>query len=179
MRPSNRSRDADAQCDHVVGTLLGRPGIDVILLDRLPEPDDDVTERMAIESMGGDAAVVAWGDPDQIVDQFGRLGQVFIRTQHRRDVNGDQSPAPGTRQLYCFDMRRIGASETILGDLQRLLQVRQTPTFSIGLGGTIPATSRRTAPQSIEPTPTPPESLVQQAGTELDDLVDELDRLDL
>lgn len=173
----------DEQCDHVVGTLLGRPGIDVILLDRIPNPNDDVTEIMAIESISGDLAVVAWQAIDPVLMGLNALGKTWTRTPHRRDSEAKpvMPPIPGAFRLYFFDMRRPGSADAILSDVQRLHDVRAQPMFSIGTPPAPKPTKTKTdstnKPHQETPTTVTPSQPSQSAPSDLDDLVDELDRL--
>jgi hypothetical protein len=196
LRPTGEHRHFDPACDDAVGQLLGRPGLDLVLLDRIPGPDESGTERLAVESIAGDVACVAWTDAEQVSGPLGLLGKRVARVPHRRDVDAEpvQANEP-IAKLYHFDMRREGASQTILADLQTLLATRQTPTFQIGAGGlampkkaSVPAPPKPdVAPiQKIIPSPTKPSApavvpppLTPNQSTDLDALVDELDELDL
>lgn len=205
LRPTGEHRHFDPACDDAVGQLLGRPGLDLVLLDRIPGPDESGTERLAVESIAGDVACVGWTDAELVSEPLGLLGKRVARVPHRRDQDAApvQSDEP-IAKLYHFDMRREGASQTILADLQALLATRQTPMFQIGVGGSTspkPATASpsqaSTPPKNVTPikaatpspakpstaavsslnAPTPP--LTPNQSTDLDALVDELDELDL
>ncbi|MFG0266939.1 MAG: hypothetical protein ACF8AM_17585 [Rhodopirellula sp. JB055] len=196
LRPTGEHRHFDPACDDAVGQLLGRPGLDLVLLDRIPRPDESGTERLAVESIAGDVACVAWTDAEHVSKPLGLLGKRVARVPHRRDVEAEpvQSNEP-IAKLYHFDMRREGASQTILADLQSLLATRQTPTFQIGAGGparpkkaSVPAQPKPDiAPiQNMTPPPAKPSAavvspppLTPNQSTDLDALVDELDELDL
>lgn len=202
LRPTGEHRHFDPACDDAVGQLLGRPGLDLVLLDRIPGPDESGTERLAVESIAGDVACVGWTDAEMVSEPLGLLGKRVARVPHRRDADAesvlDDEPIA---KLYHFDMRREGASQTILADLQALLATRQTPMFQIGIGGSArPKKASASAPSTTKPdaapvqnnTPspakpsTPPVSprastspLTSNRSTDLDALVDELDELDL
>lgn len=203
LRPTGEHRHFDPACDDAVGQLLGRPGLDLVLLDRIPGPDESGTERLAVESIAGDVACVGWTEAEKVSEPLGLLGKRVARVPHRRDM--DAAPVQGDEpiaKLYHFDMRREGASQTILADLQALLATRQTPMFQIGMAGsTSPKQTKATAASKVPPnaapiqnvTPSlakPPASealplgsatppLTKNQSTDLDALVDELDELDL
>ncbi|PHQ32661.1 hypothetical protein [Rhodopirellula bahusiensis] len=200
LRPTGEHRHFDPACDDAVGQLLGRPGLDLVLLDRIPGPDESGTERLAVESIAGDVACVSWTDAEQVSEPLGLLSKRVARVPHRRDE--DAAPIQNDEpiaKLYHFDMRRDGASQTILADLQALLATRQTPMFQIGGGSAAPkranakavpkAASNAVPVKDITPTkpaavPSAPPassapSLTKDQSTDLDALVDELDELDL
>ncbi|MCC9641039.1 hypothetical protein LOC71_02050 [Rhodopirellula sp. JC740] len=196
LRPEGDHRHFDPACDDAVGQLLGRPGLDLVLLDRIPGPNDAGTERLAVESIAGDIACVAWTDADRVSQPLALLGKRVARVPHRRDVD---APTPNEEgpiaKLYHFDMRRDGAQQTILNDLQTLLATRQTPTFQIGSTGDRKPRAAATKPEKassqkspavvpmVSPTPVvrevPRSTSASHAKTNLDALVDELDELDL
>ncbi|MEO9932246.1 hypothetical protein, partial [Rhodopirellula bahusiensis] len=200
LRPTGEHRHFDPACDDAVGQLLGRPGLDLVLLDRIPGPDESGTERLAVESIAGDVACVGWTDAEQVSEPLGLLGKRVARVPHRRDE--DAAPIQNDEPIakhYHFDMRRDGASQTILADLQALLATRQTPMFQIGGGPAAPkranakavpkAASNAVPVKDITPTKpaavpsappaSPAPSLTKDQSTDLDALVDELDELDL
>ncbi|KLU05182.1 hypothetical protein RISK_002944 [Rhodopirellula islandica] len=198
LRPTGEHRHFDPACDDAVGQLLGRPGLDLVLLDRIPGPNESGTERLAVESVAGDVACVAWTDAEQVSKPLGLLGKRVARVPHRRDVEAAPvQDAEPIAKLYHFDMRREGASQTILADLQALLATRQTPTFQIGAGGSAkpmrasapaaPKAQSKVAPiQNMTPSPAKPSAavvspppLTPNQATDLDALVDQLDELDL
>lgn len=192
LRPAGPFRHFDPACDDAVGQLLGRPGLDLVLLDRIPAPEETGTERLAVESVAGDVACVAWTDADSVSVPLGLLGKRVSRVPHRRDpdVVVAESETP-IAKLYHFDMRADGASSTILADLQALLATRQTPTFQINLGGAPEKSKPPTLPKApamaspvrpmVQPVVSPAEKTptVVNRVTDLDALVDELDELDL
>ncbi|MCC9655208.1 hypothetical protein [Rhodopirellula halodulae] len=196
LRPEGDHRHFDPACDDAVGQLLGRPGLDLVLLDRIPGPNDAGTERLAVESIAGDIACVAWTDADRVSQPLALLGKRVARVPHRRDVDAPTPDVEGPiAKLYHFDMRRDGAQQTILKDLQTLLATRQTPTFQIGSMGDrkprVPKANPEEASSQESPAVAPPVSptpvvrevprstSASQAKTNLDALVDELDELDL
>ncbi|TWU03556.1 hypothetical protein [Neorhodopirellula pilleata] len=152
LRPPGNGSKAHHQFDDVIGQLLGRPGLDVTLLERLPGPDESTTERLALESLGGHIACLAWAGASETVDELAAAGKLMSRRPHRGDpdaasVNGTPVGV-GVGRMFFFDMRLPGANVSIFGDLQALLKTLQTPTFQIGPAAAEPKTAE---PKSFEP----------------------------
>ena len=204
LRPPGNGSKAHHQFDDVIGQLLGRPGLDVTLLERLPGSDDSTTERLALESLGGHIACLAWADADAMTIELAAAGKPMSRRPHQNDAdaaitNGAASGGAGGRMFY-FDMRRPGANVSIFDDLQELLRTLQTPMFQIGSVPTLLKTQPNTqptralgarvrpesAPRAAAPPAAPialprpaPERVAEDSEDDLDRLVDELDDLDL
>lgn len=199
LRPIGNGSAMHHQFDDVIGQLLGRPGLDLTLLERLPGPDEASTERLALESLGGHIACLAWADPGVTVGELTVAGKPMTRRAHMSDPtpNDDNLPddlisTPG--RMFYFDMRKSGSNQTILNDLQGLLKRLQTPMFQIG-GPTAlaprdkpktpmvsnadsPPRSRDISPALIAPQ-APQASAEPMSDQHLDRLVDELDEMDL
>lgn len=203
LRPTGNGSKYHNQFDDVIGQLLGRPGLDVTLLERLPGPDESTTERLALESLGGHIACLAWGEPERVLADLNSAGKPMTRRAHKHDpqvpANGmPQANASVAGRLFYFDMRRADANQTIFEELQELLKTLQTPMFQIGGAGiamkreppaiTVQAPSVSILPISssrIESPPgvTPPEVISpsrivdsESSDSQLDDS-DDLDRL--
>ena len=204
LRPPGNGSKYHNQFDDVIGQLLGRPGLDVTLLERLPGPDESTTERLALESLGGHIACLAWGEPELVLEDLKAAGKPMVRRAHKNDP---QVPTNGTPQenesvagrLFYFDMRRADANQTIFGELQELLKTLQTPMFQIGGGGLAapprpvvaknqtPSPPIASPPLEIQPVAISRDSIVDsetdvsglESSDDLDRLVDELDELDI
>lgn len=157
LRPPGGGSTWHAHSDDLLGHLLGRPGFDVTLLERLPVAGEDTTETLALESIGGHVACLAWQDATEVVADLDRAGRPMDRRLHASDPNCDDAPAAGsgllppqdaTRRgrMYFFDMRHQGRAEAVLGALQSLLQTLQVSTFQIGTPSKPSATARAVAP---------------------------------
>lgn len=209
LRPSGNGSKYHNQFDDVIGQLLGRPGLDVTLLERLPGPDESTTERLALESLGGHIGCLAWGEPEQVLADLKAAGKPMTRRAHKHDPQVPTNGAPQENEsiagrLFYFDMRRVDANRTIFEELQDLLKTLQTPMFQIGSAE--PAAKPKAAvamvqapspPMPSSPVPSPPtepkpaaiakspivdsESAASELDTsdDLDRLVDELDELDI
>lgn len=209
LQPSGGGSSWHRRCDDLLGNLLGRPGLDVTLLERLPCPEDGSTETLALEAIGGHVACLAWQEPEQVIADLARAGRPMVRRRHSADPNCDENNAvtevpsperPG--RMYFFDMRADRDTQRTLADLQTLLATLQTPTFQIGGMPVVKPPSPETArPQTVSrsittPPASPPRSPVPQASlpqasstssspllgsqsAALDRLVDQLDELDI
>src|SRR6056297_2678997 len=153
-----------AQCDDCIGQLLGRPGLDVTFLERLPTAGDATTEALALESIGGHIACLAWQDADTVLAGLAMAGKPMARRSHTHDPSPPatesdvatsdmtlSTPGPtgpgSTGRMFFFDMRSPELSQTILPALQSLLKTLQVPLFQIA------ASSK---PPPLAPTATPP-----------------------
>lgn len=199
LRPFGAGSSWHEQCDDLLGHLLGRPGLDVTLLERLPIPGDGSTETLALESIGGHAACLAWQDPNDVVADLARAGKPTGRRAHAGDPGGDetgpeklQASKSDAGRMYFFDMRRRRDVFGALGELQSLLKTLQLPTFQIM--GTTPSRTvtlnarkpdgkrseagSRDAVSSLEAM-TKPIAVNDRSSDALDRLVDELEELDI
>lgn len=143
LRPPGGGSTWHAHSDDLLGHLLGRPGFDVTLLERLPAAGEDSTETLALESIGGHVACLAWQDAADVVADLERAGRPMVRRPHDGDPDcaDAAAPVPGLQQasvsvpqgrMFLYDMRHQGRTEAVLGALQKLLQTLQVSTFQIG-----------------------------------------------
>ncbi len=134
--------------ESVIGELIGRPGIDLTLVGRLADLATGSTDRLTLESLRGDLVVLDWQPPDGILADWHRLGLDGARAPHR----DDQDPAPvspPTRRIYAFDLRGFDDAAPVCDAVKRLLESRQTRTFTLGgIGNGKPTT----APPPSNPT---------------------------
>ena len=118
--------------ESIIGELIGRPGVDLTLVGQFASLSEGSTDRLRLESIAGDVAVLDWQSPAEIVASLAAIGFSGARTPHP----GDPDPPavnPPTRRIYAFDLRRYGRAETVCTQLGELLAGRQTRTFSLGL----------------------------------------------
>lgn len=203
LRPAGGGSSWHEQCDDLLGHLLGRAGLDVTLLERLPRPDDGSTETLALESIGGHVACLAWREPEQLLADLEQAGRAMIRRAHAGDpacesdaaARSDSPSTPNSGRAYCFDMRQHRDPHRVIEDLQSLLQNLQVSTFQIaGLGPAQPSAARTPPPARATGEPNPPvskpaASTASRPATRsandrsqseaLDQLVDQLDELDI
>ena len=119
--------------ESIIGELIGRPGVDLTLVGPFSSLSQGSTDRLRLESLSGDVAVLDWQSPAEIVAALATIGFFGARTPHPGDP--DPPPVnPPTRRIYAFDLRRYGRAEAVCGHLAELLAGRQTRTFSLDLG---------------------------------------------
>jgi len=193
LRPSGGGTSWHDQCDDLLGHLLGLPGLDVTLLERLPRPGDGSTETLALESIGGHAACLSWQEPDEVVADLARAGRPMWRRAHAGDSGGDSNGegVTGAGPMYFFDMRQQRDARGTLAELQSLLKTLQVPTFQIaGMSPVRPAvvSPKKAAVASIPMVASPASQTTSssvatvkavKSSDALDRLVDELDELDI
>ncbi len=142
LRPPGGGSSWHAHSDDLLGHLLGRPGLDLTLLERLPDAVEGSTETLALESIGGHVACLAWQDPEEVMANLDRAGRPMSRRPHAGDPGGADEPTTesespmspeSTRRgrMYFFDMRYHGDAQEVFAALQKLLQTLQVPTFQI------------------------------------------------
>jgi hypothetical protein len=198
LRPPGNGSAWHAQCDDAIGQLLGRPGLDLTLLERLPQPGDGSTERLALESIGGHVACLAWQDPADLLVDLQHAGRPMIRRRHAGDpecehdvtLSSHSDKTANAGRMYFFDMRGQRHAPSILDALQALLKTLQVPTFQIASLTAMPSTTKPTSVRPVKPKPVAiaPHSVkessrnippISPARDDLDRLVDELDELDI
>ncbi len=190
----------------IIGELIGRPGIDMTLVGRLSELGDGSTDRLTLESLAGDVAVLDWQSPEEIVTALAGIGFDGERSPHPDDP--DPAPvAPPTRRIYAFDLRRFDRAGALCEAVLQLLASRQVRTFALGTppsmaaptqstpaqnqaagrpsgatrsGAKLEPRQRPTRPDVAEPrqSASPTTGSTGNTRVDLDALVDELDQID-
>ncbi|MGB7348106.1 MAG: hypothetical protein WBD20_28025 [Pirellulaceae bacterium] len=143
--------------ESIVGELIGRPGIDVALIDSLDRIAENSTDALTLESMTGDVAVLDWRSPEQLLSKLVSLGFHGKRSQHADDLAAEVA-LPGQRRIYAFDLSIISDAKHLLKSLQDLLEARRIKTVSIGgLNSGLPNSTGSASASSNKPAPkTPP-----------------------
>jgi len=130
------SAAAQRLAEAVIGELIGRPGIDMVLIGSTAELADDSTDRITLDSLTGDAAVLDWRTPDEIVAGLQRNGLTGVRAPHRHDAEAAANQHRG-RKIYAFDLRKFSDAAKVAAAVMQLNQNRQVRTFSLSpLGST-------------------------------------------
>ncbi|MCG8652584.1 MAG: hypothetical protein MI861_22275, partial [Pirellulales bacterium] len=150
------------------------------------------TDRLTLESLTGDVAVLDWGPPGEIVERLARLGFEGVRAPHGADPEAPQ-PASAARRIYAFDLNTFQQAGALCEAVVRLKTIRQTRTFSLSLGRDDKPVPRPTPPTSPQVLSQPASAASQKSPTtpsdgdsvqppsphlDLDDLIDKLDDLD-
>ncbi len=181
-----------AYAESLVGNLIGRPGLDLTLVDRFDAITPDSTDWMTLEGITVPSAVLDWKSPAAMMESLARIRVLGTRAPHQLDR--DFEPVPGTspRRLFLFDLTRHRNAEAIMAELNRIRQSLSVKTFSLeGLSAPSPQTkpsNRPSEPARKETTPSaaPPDralssesSRLTRSDDHLDDLIDQLDDLDV
>jgi hypothetical protein len=195
----------------LVAHLIGAPGIDLHLvcdLNQLASSHEMAslaTDRLVLEGIQGDFALLAWDTPEKIQTQLAGLGIRGHRAPHSLD---NQAPLAENlqlidRKIYCVPLSGQTCASITAG-LQQLLTARRTKTVSLAIPARADTTSAGTSrasmpahapplpltanPQPISAPPTqtarqlaPPLSLPSTSTPrdEWDDLVDDLNASDI
>ena len=184
----------------VLGELIGRPGIDMTLIGGLDRQVEDSTDRLTIEALTGDVAVLDWQPAETIASAMRAAGIDGQRWPHPGDPDAPlPTAAAAGRRIYALDLNRFDTAEAVCDAVKALLASRQTRTFTLEMPGgaklrRTPATKPPVPPQPAQATkdrrpnaapPTvsspPPQAASPSdsaAGVDLDRLVDQLDELD-
>jgi hypothetical protein len=137
---------AQQLAESLVGELIGRPGIDVALVESLSGISESSTDALTLESITGDVAVLDWRSPADLVQALAALQFVGTRAPHANDPGGNDPSAndPGGsdpqreeavlmgRKIYAFDLQTHTDAKQLCNDLQALLATRRVQTFAIG-----------------------------------------------
>lgn len=116
----------------LIAELIGRAGIDVSLIGPLSQVEHSATDRLVLEGISGDFAVVTWLSADQAMEQLATLHISGRRTPHRADPQVDNGPASDVgRRIYCFDLNRFSTSDALAESLCQLLDERRVVTVSL------------------------------------------------
>lgn len=138
--------------------LMGVPGLDLAILGSLAA-EMPSTDRLLLESLSGDLAIVDWRGPEETLLALEQLGIAGSRAPHRLDPASGQPP-PGARRLYLVDLRRGDSPTEVLASLQAILASRRVVTVSLGAPAREPAAPTPTIPPSpartFEPAVSPP-----------------------
>lgn len=168
--------------DGVVGELIGAPGIDLTLVGPHSTWGDTSTDRMTIESLPTDAAVLDWADASGIEGKMQSVDPSWTRSRHAGDRSIPIAPN-GCKRLFAFDLSGFRSAAEVCQALKALLDSRQVKTVDVALGGkalaalpNAPSTPDSIPHVSIESPALSPRN--DTTDLDLDDLVDQLDELD-
>ena len=117
---------------NLIAALIGCPGIDVSLIGGLAEVAQPATDRLVLEGLSGDFALVAWQPPADVIDALGGLEVAGYRAPHAGDPGVAKQPG---RRIYCFDPGSYADAETLVAALGDLLRTRQVKTVALGPPG--------------------------------------------
>ncbi len=190
--------------ESIVGELIGLPEIDLTLIGPLNQLSEGSTDRLTLESLAGDIAMLDWQPASAIVQSLRDVGFMGNRTPHRDDPDAN-SPPTGVRRIYAFDLSRFSDAKVLCEALHQLKTNRQVRTFTLSPDGpTGPANVQGLQETGLpeHPSTQPPAGSAgsgqrrnsgfdstalprsipnptrSDSDAELDDLLDQLDELD-
>ena len=177
----------------VVGNLIGRPGLDLVLVSSLAAGQISETDHLSLEAISGDLAVLDWQRPESMLDSLTAVGLNGSRCPHDHDPC-ELDKIAGGRRIYAFDLDLFRAATELVAALEKLNRDRQTRTFSIGdlslapqaglKAAQIPASSskpQQDTPRRFDGASAQHDQTNQirsPSDTDLDDLIDQLDQSD-
>jgi|GEM_PF-1392739 len=116
----------------IVIQLLGRPGIDLAMVEALEPEVNQSTDGLMLTGLENDLAVIDWRSAEQSADSLSRLGVNVSRTAHALDLEAG-SAGPGSRKLYAIDLRNGYKASEVVDAVLKLLAARQVVTVSLGI----------------------------------------------
>lgn len=174
---------AERMVESVVGELIGLSGIDLTLVGPIALLAETSTDRLTLDSLSGDVAVLDWQPPAESVADLASIGFEGQRSPHEHDPDVPP-PAANSRRVYAFDLNQFSGAGDVVAVLSKLKSSRQVRTFSLELA---PPASKPAAKPAAKPADRPPlasdraspASSAEPGETlNLDDLLDQLDQLD-
>ncbi|MFK8112234.1 MAG: hypothetical protein AB8B91_08520 [Rubripirellula sp.] len=127
------SASAQRKADEIVGELIGRAGIDLTLVGPLAGLSEQTTDRLTLDALVGDVAVLDWQTPEQIHESLNGIEFDGRRARHRDDPG---APEPNVevksrRRIYAFDMNAVPSAAHAIESLEKLKADQQVRTFSL------------------------------------------------
>lgn len=133
-----RLRDFESD---VVARLIAAAGIDLSLIGPLESLDSSATDRLMLDGLRGDLALLSWFAPEEAADHLTRAGIDGRRAPHRLDSpsgdDGHSHPAATapSRRIYYFDLRQHASAAALQSVLEELLEARRVVTFQLDASG--------------------------------------------
>ncbi len=151
--PANAS--AQRLGEEIVGEMIGRPGIDMVLVSAASLDDPQTTDYLTVESLSGDFVYLDWKTPAASIEMLARCHIQGRRAPHANDQNAsfdaESTVAPSTRRIYVFDLNGHSSGGTVCRAVMDLLSLRQIRTFSLGMQQPGAATRVPAARSSVMP----------------------------
>ncbi len=136
---------ASQLAEAIVGELIGLREIDLTLIGPIDQLAEGSSDRLSLESLSGDVALLDWQPPSAIIKSLATLNFVGSRSPHASDPHAGEAassqkhapPQPSTRRIYAFDLSQFSQPKAVCDALVRLKGTRQVRTFDLAptLGG--------------------------------------------
>lgn len=128
--------------EDIVGNLIGTEGLDLVLIGEPARLSATSTDRLTLETLSGDVAVLDWKCPEEITRELDRIPFAVQRARHPHDPAAPNRSEVATRGMYAFDLNRFGSSRELISALQDLNARRGVRIFSLGLPDSAPASAQ-------------------------------------
>ena len=122
---------AARMAEEIVGELIGRPGIDLMLVGPIAELAESSTDRLSLDAIQGDVALLDWTQPDTMLGTLQSIGFQGSRAPHPHDPKVPVVPR-GTRRVYAFDLTKFSAATDLIDAVLKLNADRQIRTIALG-----------------------------------------------
>ncbi len=172
-----------ALSESLVGNLIGRPGLDLILVDRLDRIAEDSTDRLTLDSISGDFALLDWRSPGDQLQSLQELGIQATRWPHQSDLHAEAISQPSRQKAFLFDLNQFATADQIIRKLNQLRESLAVKTINLGgLSSGVRTVPTKMSTQSTETVGenddiVPRRTHIDDEG--LDALINQLDDLDV
>jgi hypothetical protein len=192
VHTASPNRVAGWTAESLVGELIGLAGIDLALVSPFANLAESSTDRLQLESITGDVAVLDWQSPAQTIESLRDIGFDGGRAPHQHDSEIPAQPADH-RRIYALDLTLFSSAGDVLSALEQLRADRQVRTFTLGqmqlpvapksqpelnrnpAVAAPPIAQRADREEQPEPQSVP---MQDRESLDLDQLLDQLDQLD-
>ncbi len=135
----------------IVGEMIGRPGIDMVLVNTSSLEDAQSTDLLTLESITGDFVYLDWKSPEHVLGLFSRCRIEGKRFAHSGDLAAATETtsvtAPG-RRIYIFDLNQYASPDDVCSAVYELLRLRQVRTFSL-MSSVVPSPAKQKDTQQV------------------------------
>ncbi|WP_164102661.1 hypothetical protein [Candidatus Laterigemmans baculatus] len=145
--PQRRELESD-----LVARLIGAPGMDLSLIGPLESLAENSTDRLLLERLGGDLALLSWETPAVAAERLAACHIPGRRAPHPLDAEAAAiGSASGERRIFHHPLADHSAA-TLQAALERLLASRRVVTFQLAPA----APHRPVRPSLASPRPASP-----------------------
>ncbi|NNE00803.1 MAG: hypothetical protein HKN47_26105 [Pirellulaceae bacterium] len=164
--PANAA--AQSLAESAVGELIGRPGIDMTLIGPLDQIAESSTDRLTLDSITADAAVLDWRSPQDLMDALATVGFRGVRAPHASDPASESATGAtvGQRKIYAFDLNHFATGAQLCTAVTQLLASKQVRTFALG---NLAGPANRSGPSPIAQSPETATTPAAVSKTQIDD----------
>ncbi len=117
--------------EQVMIELLGRPGLDLLIVQSLVS-GADTTDHMALAALENDCVIVDWHSEEEICKGLAAIGIEGYCAPHELNPKPQAPKSMAPRRLYCFDLRLGFNASQVAATILKLLAAKQVQTVRIG-----------------------------------------------